>query len=286
MIKIQRRSALQGFVMAAMIGSLLMTTSCASKKDLENCQQENRQLSTDYQNAKEELAASKARVTSLEDQLAQQKKDYAALQQSLDKSLNNANSNNINISKLVDQINESNQYIRHLVEVKSKSDSLNMVLTNNLTRSLSKEELKEVDVQVLKGVVYISLADNMLYKSGSYEIGERAHETLSKIAKIIQDYKEYDVLVEGNTDDVPISKTNIRNNWDLSALRASSVVQVLQTQYGIDPKRMTCGGRGQYNPVASNNTEKGKQRNRRTQIIITPKLDQFMDLIDQAPEAE
>ena len=152
MIKIQRRSALQGFVMAAMIGSLLMTTSCASKKDLENCQQENRQLSTDYQNAKEELAASKARVISLEDQLAQQKKDYAALQQSLDKSLNNANSNNINISKLVDQINESNQYIRHLVEVKSKSDSLNMVLTNNLTRSLSKEELKEVDVQVLKGV--------------------------------------------------------------------------------------------------------------------------------------
>ena len=94
------------------------------------------------------------------------------------------------------------------------------------------------------------------------------------------------MLVEGNTDDVPISKTNIRNNWDLSALRASSVVQALQTQYGIDPKRMTCGGRGQYNPVASNNTEKGKQRNRRTQIIITPKLDQFMDLIDQAPEAE
>ena len=284
MIKIQRRSALQGFVMAAMIGSLLMTTSCASKKDLENCQQENRQLSTDYQNAKEELAASKARVTSLEDQLAQQKKDYAALQQSLDKSLNNANSNNINISKLVDQINESNQYIRHLVEVKSKSDSLNMVLTNNLTRSLSKEELKEVDVQVLKGVVYISLADNMLYKSGSYEINDRAQETLSKIAKIITDYKDYDVLIEGNTDNVPISRENIRNNWDLSCLRASSVVQELQNRYGVDPKRLTAGGRGEYNPLAPNSTEVGKQRNRRTQIIITPKLDQFMDLIDKAPE--
>ena len=275
--------------MAAMIGSLLMTTSCASKKDLENCQQENRQLSTDYQNAKEELAASKARVTSLEDQLAQQKKDYAALQQSLDKSLNNANSNNINISKLVDQINESNQYIRHLVEVKSKSDSLNMVLTNNLTRSLSKEELKEVDVQVLKGVVYISLADNMLYKSGSYEINDRAEETLSKIAKIILDYSDYDVLIEGNTDNVPINTSaatmkNIRNNWDLSALRASSVVQYLIDHFGVAPKRLTAGGRGQFNPIASNDTELGRQRNRRTQIIITPKLDQFMDLIDKAPE--
>ena len=291
MIKIQRRSALQGFVMVAMIGSLLMTTSCASKKDLENCQWENKQLSTDYQNAKEELAASKARVTSLEDQLAQQKKDYAALQQSLDKSLNNANSNNINISKLVDQINESNQYIRHLVEVKSKSDSLNMVLTNNLTRSLSKEELKEVDVQVLKGVVYISLADNMLYKSGSYEINDRAEETLSKIAKIIMDYSDYDVLIEGNTDNVPINTSaatmkNIRNNWDLSALRASSVVQYLIDHFGVAPKRLTAGGRGQFNPIASNDTELGRQRNRRTQIIITPKLDQFMDLIDKAPEED
>ena len=273
----------------AALAGVLLVSSCASKKDLENCQNENRELTANYQNTKEALAASKARVASQEEQLAQQKKDYARLQKSLDQSLSNTNSNNINISKLVDQINESNQYIRHLVEVKTKSDSLNMVLTNNLTRSLSKEELKEVDVQVLKGVVYISLADNMLYKSGSYEINDRAEETLSKIAKIIMDYKDYDVLIEGNTDNVPVnsaaaSMKNIRNNWDLSALRASSVVQYLQNRYGVDPKRLTAGGRGEYNPIASNNTEMGKQRNRRTQIIITPKLDQFMDLIDKAPE--
>ena len=174
----------------ALLAGTMLVSSCASKKDLVNCQTENRELTANYQDAKEKLAASQARVSSLEDQLAQAKKDYASLQGSLDKSLNNANANNINISKLVDQINESNQYIRHLVEVKSKSDSLNMVLTNNLTRSLSKEEMKEVDVQVLKGVVYISLADNMLYKSGSYEINDRAQETLSKIAKIITDYKD------------------------------------------------------------------------------------------------
>ena len=275
----------------AMFAGLLTFSSCASKKDLENCRLENKELTSNYQNTKEELAASKARLASLEDQLEQQKKDYAALQSSLDKSLTNAGDNNVNISKLVDQINESNQYIRHLVEVKSKSDSLNMVLTNNLTRSLSKEELKEVDVQVLKGVVYISLADNMLYKSGSYEINDRAAETLSKIAKIITDYKDYEVLIEGNTDNVPVnanaaSMKNIRNNWDLSCLRASSVVQALQNQYGVDPKRLTAGGRGEYNPLTANTTETGKQRNRRTQIIITPKLDQFMDLIDKAPENE
>jgi len=271
--------------------SLLMLSSCASKKelegvrsDLQNCQNENSELNTNYQVTKEQLAASQARVKSLEEALEQQKRNYESLQSSLDKSLTNTSANNINIAKLVDQINESNQYIRHLVEVKTKSDSLNLVLTNNLTRSLSKEELKEVDVQVLKGVVYISLADNMLYRSGSYEINERAEETLAKIAKIIMDYKDYDVLIEGNTDNVPISRENIRNNWDLSCLRASSVVQYLQNHYGVDPKRLTAGGRGEYNPIATNGTELGKQRNRRTQIIITPKLEEFMELIEQAPE--
>ena len=273
------------------LGAIVMFGSCASKKELQACQTENKELGQKYVDVKEQLAAANARLSALQDQLNQKTTDMMHLQASLDKSLTNASQNNISIEKLVDQINESNQYIRHLVEVKSKSDSLNMVLTNNLTRSLSREEMKEVDVQVLKGVVYISLADNMLYKSGSYEINDRAAETLSKIAKIIKDYKDYDVLIEGNTDNVPVNTTaatmkNIRNNWDLSCLRASSVVQALQNQYGVDPKRLTAGGRGEYNPLVANDTEVGKLRNRRTQIIITPKLDQFMDLIDKAPDAE
>ena len=205
-------------LLTAMTASLLLS-SCVAKKELVGCREENRSLTSSLQNTKEDLAAKNARITSLEEQqrglqqaLKAAEAKYAKLQESLNQSLQNANQNNVSIEKLVDQINESNQYIRHLVEVKSKSDSLNMVLTNNLTRSLSKEELKEVDVQVLKGVVYISLADNMLYKSGSYEINDRAAETLSKIAKIIKDYKDYDVLIEGNTDNVPISRENIRNN--------------------------------------------------------------------------
>ena len=274
-----------------MAGALL--TSCASKKKFNELQTNFNSLQTQYQAAQVQLAENRATIKSLEDRLAEARANnerlttaYAALQASLDKSIQQNSEGNINISKLVDEINASNKFIKQLVEAKDKSDSLNMVLTNNLTRSLSKEELKDVDVQVLKGVVYISLSDNMLYKSGSYQISDRAGETLGKIAKIITDYKDYDVLIEGNTDNVPIKQTNIRNNWDLAALRASSVVQALQNNYGVDPKRLTAGSRGEYNPIASNDTEAGRARNRRTQIIITPKLDEFMELIGEAPEAK
>ena len=281
------------------IAMIMALTGCISKKEFQALQNENNALKTENASLKQDnvktllqLTDSKANAKNLQEMLdaerkrnAELKDAYANLQSSLDKSLLQNSQGNINISKLVDEINASNRFIKQLVEAKDKSDSLNMVLTNNLTRSLTNAEKQEVDVQVLKGVVYISLADNMLYKSGSYEINARASETLSKIAKIIKDYKEYEVLIEGNTDDVPIARTNIRNNWDLSCLRASSVVQALQNEYGVDPQRLTAGGRGEYNPVASNATELGKQRNRRTQIIITPKLDQFMDLIDEAPDS-
>ncbi|WP_316812057.1 flagellar motor protein MotB [Pedobacter heparinus] len=250
----------------------------------DNLQQRSRELNQKFQGSQQDLSGSSTRVKSLEEQIAAERKNAAGLQAALNKCLTSSNQGNVNISKLVDEINSSNKYIQHLVNTKNKSDSLNMVLTNNLTRSLSREELRDVDVQVLKGVVYISLSDNMLYKSGSYEILPKAGETLSKIAKIIKDYRDYDVLIEGNTDNVPISMVNIRNNWDLSALRASSVVQALQNTYGVDPKRLTAGGRGEYNPLAANDTEAGKAKNRRTQIIITPKLDQFMELIGKAPD--
>lgn len=277
------------------LGFTLAVSSCVSKKQFTDLQTNYTQLQTkhsalqeEYNGAKVKLAEYTSDSKSLAARLAEEqqrnkelKEAYAKLQGSYQ---SNVQQGNVNISKLVDEINASNKFIKQLVDAKTKSDSLNQVLTNKLTRSLSRTEANDVDVQVVKGVVYISLADNMLYKSGSYEIGERAGETLSKIAKIITDYKDYDVLVEGNTDNVPISQKNIRNNWDLSALRASSVVQALQTRYGVDPKRLTAAGRGEYNPVASNDSAVGKQRNRRTQIIITPKLDQFMDLIDQAPE--
>lgn len=279
----------------SIIGIAMAMTGCVSKKQFtdlksnyEQLQSKHSALQSEYNDAKVKIAEYTSDSKSLAARLAEEqqrnkelKEAYAKLQGSYQ---SNVQQGNVNISKLVDEINASNKFIKQLVDAKSKSDSLNQALTNKLTRSLSRSEMNDVDVQVIKGVVYISLADNMLYKSGSYEIGDRANETLSKIAKIITDYKDYDVLVEGNTDNVPISQKNIRNNWDLSALRASSVVQALQNKYGVDPKRLTAAGRGEYNPIASNDSAVGKQRNRRTQIIITPKLDQFMDLIEQAPE--
>ncbi len=247
-------------------------------------------LQSQYGETRENLIECNAETRNLRNQLDaalksndELRQGMASLKGTLDKSLDQSSQSSANIAKLVDEINASNKYIKQLVDAKSKSDSLNIALTNKLTRSLSTDELKEVDIKVLKGVVYISLADNMLFKSGSYEISDRAMETLSKIAKIIKDYSDYDVLVEGNTDNVPISRTNIRNNWDLSALRASSVVQCLQNDFGINPSRLSAAGRGEFNPIADNDTEVGKQRNRRTEIIITPKLDEFLDLIDQAP---
>ena len=279
---------LKTLLLMTLVGVAL--TGCVSKKKYAELQSSYTALQGDYQTSRENLIECNAEGRNLQTQLDAALKQneslkaaLASLKGTLDQSMNQNMQSSTNIAKLVDEINESNKYIKQLVDAKSKSDSLNIALTNKLTRSLTTAELKDVDVKVLKGVVYISLADNMLFKSGSYEISSAARETLDKIAKIIKDYSDYDVLVEGNTDNVPISKTNIRNNWDLSALRASSVVQYLQNECGISPSRLSAAGRGEYNPLTDNDTDLGRARNRRTEIIITPKLDQFLDLIDQAP---
>ncbi len=273
-------------MLAVAVAAALCLTGCVSSKKYNR-------LQADYEASQKALTETRGNVTTLEQLLKdararneELKQNYADIQAALAASIKNNSQGNVNISKLVDEINASNAYIKQLVAAKDRSDSLSMVLTNNLTRSLSRDDLRDVDIKVLKGVVYISLADNMLYKSGSYQISDRAMGILGKIAKIITDYKDYDVLVEGNTDNVPISRPNIRNNWDLSCLRASSVVQALQNDFGVNPARMTAGGRGEYNPIGDNDTAAGRQLNRRTEIIITPNLDQFMDLIDKAPDTD
>lgn len=271
---------------AAAVAAMTLATSCVTNKKYNA-------LQTEYQATRDGLLECNSQSKSMEYLIKDLRSQNASLERQLEdmkatlnQSLLNSQQGSVNIAKLVDEINASNKYIKELISAKTKSDSLNIALTNKLTRSLSNDELRDVDVKVLKGVVYISLADNMLFKTGSYEISDRAMETLSKIAKIIKDYKDYDVLVEGNTDNVPITRTNIRNNWDLSTLRASSVVQVLQNDFGVNPNRLTAAGRGEYNPIADNTTDAGRERNRRTEIIVTPKLDQFLDLIDQAPESD
>ncbi|MEO6978011.1 MAG: hypothetical protein ABI113_06505, partial [Mucilaginibacter sp.] len=199
------------FLLPIILLVAVVAQSCVSNKKYAELQANynksldtNSKLKQSWQVTQQELSGSRARVTSLEEQIAAAKTNAAGLQDALNKCLAGSNQGNVNIAKLADQITASDKYIRHLVELKNKSDSLNQILTNNLTRSLSPAEAQGVDVKVLKGVVYVSLADNMLYKSGSYEISPTASSLLAKVAKIINDYSNYDVLIEGNTDNVPI----------------------------------------------------------------------------------
>lgn len=194
---------------------------------------------------------------------------------------------NENINKTLSQLKDKDEYIRMLLAAKSKADSINLALAINL-KGVLKEGLddKDVEIKVDKTVVYINLSDKMLYDLGKYKIKPRAKEVLGKIASIVQSRPELDVMVEGYTDNKPISNECMMDNWDLSVKRATSVVRVLQNDYGIDPNKLIAAGRGEYNTLASNADEEGRAINRRTRIIILPRLNQFYDLLDPAKAAK
>ncbi|MBK9272134.1 MAG: OmpA family protein [Saprospiraceae bacterium] len=185
------------------------------------------------------------------------------------------------IRKSLEAMNEKDKYIKDLTSSVAKKDSINLALVMNLKRSLDDVTSDDVNIEVKKGVVYISLSDKMLFKSGSAVINDKATSVLEKIAKIVNDHKDLDILVEGHTDDVPMNTDCIADNWDLSTKRATSVVRLLQKKFNIDPARMTAGGRAEYSPKTSNSSADGKKINRRTEIIILPKLDQFFKLSEQ-----
>ena len=268
------------------LGAIALTlTSCVSKKQydalnlnykqcIENAGERQRQI--------QDLQAANAGLTSENNLLRDQN---GALKSSLDACLSNAGKGSANIDKLIGEINASNSYIKRLISTNSKNDSLNLALSNKLKRSLDNVADADVDVKVLKGVVMISLSDKMLYKTGDYNILPAAHEVLGKVAKVINDYDTYSVLIEGNTDNVPLASANLpKDNWDLSALRGTAVAKILQSEFGVNPNRITAGGRSEYNPKTTNASVSGRAENRRTEIIIMPKLDEFMKLMDIAPK--
>jgi len=186
-----------------------------------------------------------------------------------------------NIKETLNQLQQKDKYIHMLQAAKSKADSINLALAINLKGVLQDGiEDKDVEIKVDKTVVFINLSDKMLYESGSFKLTQRAHEVLGKIALIVESRPDFEIMVEGYTDDVPIKSAGIQDNWDLSVKRATSVVRVLQEDYNVDPNRLIAAGRGQYNALASNETAEGKAINRRTRIIILPKLNQFYDLLD------
>ncbi len=187
------------------------------------------------------------------------------------------------IKKSLESINAQTKYIQELTSSIQSKDSLNLALVMNLKRSLSDINDEDIQVEVRGGVVYVSIADKLLFRSGSAEISSRAETVLGKVAKVINDHKDLTVMVEGHTDSVPINTTCISDNWDLSVRRATAVVRVLQSKHGVTPDRLTAAGRSEYIPKASNSTADGRSVNRRTEIVLTPKLDQFFKLLEAPP---
>lgn len=242
------------------------------------CQNENANLKTDLkrtaQTKDEQILSLKEQITDFKntrDKQLEQVGDLTVLSQSA----------NENINKTLSQLAERDKYIRLLQAAKSKADSINLALAVNL-KGVLKDGIDDadVDIKVDKTVVFINLSDKMLYKSGSADITSRASEVLGKIAQIIDSRPDLEVMVEGYTDNVPITNSCIKDNWDLSVKRATSVVRTLQKDFNINPNRLIAAGRGEYNTLATNDTAEGRSTNRRTRIIIMPKLNQFYDLLN------
>ncbi|HNM32463.1 MAG TPA: OmpA family protein [Chitinophagales bacterium] len=255
--------------------SLRQTTS-----DLAECEKKFGQKSSDYDGLSDELAKAKAKIEELNKEITYQKSANGKLLDQMTALSVISKEGAASIKQSLETIDKQRGEISLLnAQVRSK-DSLNLVLVMNLKRSLSDVNDTDVNVKVDKGVVLISLSDNMLYKSGSYEISPKAGNVLEKIAKVINDYKTFDVLIEGNTDNVPITGSCMVDNWDLSVKRATSVARSLQKSYNVDPSRIIAGGRSEYNAKVPNDTKANKSANRRTEIIIMPKLDEFFKLLE------
>ena len=272
-----------GKILAIPIVALLLT-SCVSKKQFDALNLNYRQSIENLAERQREIQDLKSTNSGLSSENTLLKDQNNALKSSLDACLANSGKGSANIDKLIGEINSSNKYIKQLISTNSKNDSLNLALSNKLKRSLDNLGDEDVDVKVLKGVVMISLSDKMLYQTGKFDVLPAAQEVLGKVAKVINDYDTYSVLIEGNTDNTSLNSSSLpRDNWDLSVLRGSAIAKVLQTQFGVNPNRITAGGRGEYNPKTTNASVSGRAENRRTEIIIMPKLDEFMKLMNIAP---
>ncbi|HRE37966.1 MAG TPA: OmpA family protein, partial [Chitinophagaceae bacterium] len=184
------------------------------------------------------------------------------------------------IKKSMENIGAKDAYIQTLQQQMARKDSLNMALVMNLKGAIGNLDDKDINIKVDKGVVYVDISDKLLFKSGSYDVTERAKEVLGKVATVLKNQPEIEFMVEGHTDNVPYKGGVLLDNWDLSVKRATAVVRILQKQYGLDPAKMAAAGRGEYKPLEDNSTREGKAANRRTRIVILPQLDQFFKLLE------
>jgi len=274
--------------------SLIVFTSCISKKKLMAEQDKYAKLNTFYMQVQDDLkkcrddeAESARKKATMESEISGLNKQLDFLKENNNTILNQlkdlsviSSSQAQSIQKSLDNIQSKDLYIQNLQSAIAKKDSLNMALVMNLKGALNDINDQDVEIKVEKGVVFISISDKMLFKSGKYEVNDRAMEVLGKVAQVLNSKPDIEFMVEGHTDNVAIKNNCITDNWDLSVKRATSVTRILQTKFGIDPKRMTAGGRSEFIPVQSNDTPEGKAANRRTRIVILPQLDQFFKLLE------
>ena len=265
---------------------LLFLTSCVSQKKyadlqnkVENCENELKSVSSDRLVLENDLANERSKTRGLEQQVDYFKSTNTNLLDRLSDLSVVSKSGAESIKKSLEALNQQNTYIKDLTSSMQRKDSLNLALVMNLKRSLDDFDDEDIRIEVKKGVVYVSISDRMLFRSGSYTINDSAQEVIGKIAKIVNDHRELDILVEGHTDTVPIRTDCMEDNWDLSTKRATSIVRLMQTKFKVLPERMTAGGRSEYVPKTTNETVEGRAMNRRTEIIILPKLDQFFNLL-------
>ena len=267
----------------------ILVSSCFAKKELVALQAKHDETKTELVNVKTNLQKciiekekEDTKVFSLTEQVKALKEDKKTALKQVENLTVLTQSSSDNIKNVISQLSEKDKYINGVREAMTQKDSINLAIKYHLTQNLTDGiQDKDIEVNVEKTVVFISISDKLLFKSGSYNVTDNAYTILEKIAKVINDQPEMEVMIEGHTDSTPIKRNIIQDNWDLSALRATSITRILQYKFGVQPNRLIAAGRSQYVPLAENDTPQNKAKNRRTKIIIMPKLNQFFNLLEQ-----
>lgn len=276
-------------IIALLVFSVILVSSCVSKKqyaELETnhakTKNELLEVETTLQKYLIESEKQTAQVASLNEQVTSLKEDKSNALKQVENLTVLSKSSSEGINKVISQLSEKDKYINGIRRAMTQKDSLNLAIKYHLTKNLTDGiQDQDIQVNVEKTVVFISISDKLLFKSGSYNVTDKAYNVLEKIAKVVNDQPDMDVMIEGHTDTTPIKRNLIQDNWDLSALRATSITRILQYKYGVKPQRLIAAGRSQYVPLAENDTKENKSKNRRTKIIIMPRLNQFFELLEE-----
>jgi len=276
-------------IIALLVFSVILVSSCVSKKqyaELETnhakTKNELLEVETTLQKYLIESEKQTAQVASLNEQVTSLKEDKSNALKQVENLTVLSKSSSEGINKVISQLSEKDKYINGIRRAMTQKDSLNLAIKYHLTKNLTDGiQDQDIQVNVEKTVVFISISDKLLFKSGSYNVTDKAYNVLEKIAKVVNNQPDMDVMIEGHTDTTPIKRNLIQDNWDLSALRATSITRILQYKYGVKPQRLIAAGRSQYVPLVANDTKENKSKNRRTKIIIMPRLNQFFDLLEE-----